>query len=203
MVTTPGFRPKSADLVWHRSRNTANGRAEARKRDDGMDSTTSLSLQITTRVRPRSAVTGMPQNLDPEQLKVLTAFAQTVLGAQGLTNAQALPGLIDEIDDFITDLSPSARDDVIRGLNYLGSDLFMGFLRIVTGGDVEFESFDELDPHERRQFLDALERSDDADMRALYLSLTGLVTTVYFSARSRVETGDPRSVPDTPHPTIE
>lgn len=137
----------------------------------------------------------MPHNLDAEQINVLTAFAENVVGIDAFTR---VPNLIEEIDDFIDELSSSAKDDLNRSLNYLGSDLFMGFLRLVTGVDVEFESFDELDVRERQEFLDALERSDDADMRTLYLSLTGLVTTVFHEASANAESGDDRSVPYPP-----
>ncbi len=119
----------------------------------------------------------MSQNLEPEQIKVLTALAEIVIGADAFDK---VPDLIDRMDVCVTDLSSGAKDELDRGLNYLGSDLFMGFLGIVTGVDVEFESFDELNRDERRRFLAALKRSHDADMRALYVSLTGLVTTAFY-----------------------
>ena len=75
----------------------------------------------------------MSQNFDTDQVKVLTALAKVVIGADALTK---VPDLIDDIDDFYNYLSPSSKDDLDRILRLLGSAIFMGFLRKVTGVDV-------------------------------------------------------------------
>ena len=123
----------------------------------------------------------MPENFDTEQIKVLTALAEVVIGADALTK---VPDLIDDIDDFYNYLSPSSKDDLDRILKLLGSDMFMGFLRMVTGVDVQFESFDEMDVDERRRFLDALKSSESEEMRIIYVGLTRLVTTAFYGAAS-------------------
>ena len=66
----------------------------------------------------------MSQNFDTDQVKVLTALAKVVIGADALTK---VPDLIDDIDDFYNYLSPSSKDDLDRILRLLGSAIFMAF----------------------------------------------------------------------------
>ena len=85
---------------------------------------------------------------------------------------------------FYNYLSPSSKDDLDRILRLVGSDMFMGFLRKLTGVDVQFESFDEMDVDEQRRFLDALKSSESEEMRIIYIGLTRLVTTAFYGAAS-------------------
>ena len=121
----------------------------------------------------------MPQNFDDAQVKVLSALAEVVIGSDALA---LVPELIDDIDDFYNYLSPSSKDELDRILGLMGKDLFMAFLRLVTGVDVDLESFDEMDMDERRRFLNALKSSENDDFRIIYVGLTGLVTTAFYGA---------------------
>jgi hypothetical protein len=131
----------------------------------------------------------MPRNFDSEQIRVLTAVAQAMIGPDVLTNA---PTLHESIDVLVDEMSPSARDDLDRSLNYLGSRLFMGFLQVVTGVDVEFESFDQMTLDQRRRFLNTLESSDDADLKTMHVALTDLVTTAFYRASTTTNEAGPR-----------